>query len=490
MPVFGVFALLVLVLYGVLGYKRPGIALVTVLPTAVALGVVSLLVSHVEYVIVSPLMLLVTVAVVAVSGNREASEQQFDRWARCILYGMGLLVFLPFGFFVSVLLGPAWVLLVALAIASLLSYAVTSRWATATYVFSTIGASMRQNLPLPMALDCAAVGGKTKNVRILRAIQKWLVQGHSVVESIRRGYPGCPPRILAMLSAGDQLGQLPEAIEVVQADVRSRSAERRRLRPVDHFFTIAYPIVVVSIMFMILLGLMTFVLPTFKTVMEEMFEGDLPRLTRIMLTISTDLIYGHGLVWIAVILLVVAWMAIPLRLRGRFSRRRPGTLRVTSRITDFVKWHMPGLHWFERNYSTLQVVELLRLSLHAGSPVDRAIAASLDLDVNACFRRRLRCWLDRVQRGDDIAVSARQCGLGTPLAWAFDRNAGMTDAPTVLGMLESFYRSNYSYRVNMAKFILWPCTIIALGLVVGTVVLSVFLPLVTVITHMAAQVYP
>ena len=70
-----------------------------------------------------------------------------------------------------------------------------------------------------------------------------------------------------------------------------------------------------------------------------------------------------------------------------------------------------------------------------------------------------------------------------------DTTAGSVETPAVLDMLESFYRSNYSYRINLARFILWPCIIIALGLTVGFVVTAVFLPSISIVNLLSSYVY-
>ena len=155
-----------------------------------------------------------------------------------------------------------------------------------------------------------------------------------------------------------------------------------------------------------------------------------------------------------------------------------------------MKWHLPILHWFERNYSLLQVVELLRLSLNAGCTVNNSIANALDLDVNNCFRKRLKKWLARVEAGENISAAAQEEGLGSSLAWAFDEKVNRGNTLDVLETIETFYRTNYSYRVNLMKFILSPCITIGLGIIVGLVVYAVFSPGVAVINHLATLVTP
>ena len=132
----------------------------------------------------------------------------------------------------------------------------------------------------------------------------------------------------------------------------------------------------------------------------------------------------------------------------------------------------------------VQVVELLRLSLNAGCPVNDAIENTIALDVNHGFRKRLRRWLKRVERGDNIAEAARKSRLGSPIAWAFDDKVNQGNTLSILEMLESFYRSNYSYYVNLARIILWPCVTLLMGLIVGFIVYAIFMPGIQVIAHL------
>ncbi len=110
--------------------------------------------------------------------------------------------------------------------------------------------------------------------------------------------------------------------------------------------------------------------------------------------------------------------------------------------------------------------------------------------MNNCFRKRIRQWLAKVQRGDNIATAAREAKLGSALAWAFDNQINQGNTLAILEMLESFYRSNYSYDVNLARFIMWPCIILLMGATVGFVVYAIFSPLIAVIENMLELTYP
>jgi len=488
---FTAVATFILFLYAVLGYKKPGVALVTVPFAAFALGYAALLTQTEEKVLYAPTLFIVTLIVVAVSTRGRESHMRYHQLASWALLAI-ILVFLLSGalaIFALAGAGPVVPLLfffgIAVVVGGLIAHAVVSRRVAEAHVFSILGSSMRQNLPLPMALDCAATGRSDATGQILRRIKTWLVKGYSVTEAVRRGYPQCRSWALAMLVVGERLNQVPAAVKAVRAEIKSRTSERHRLRPVHPF----YPVVVLSIMVVLALGLVTFVLPQFKMTLEEVVGGSelLPRSTRALMRVTS--VFAES-ISVAVLLgvAVFIWLAICLRRvwRGRRSERPT----ILSGAGDFLRWHLPIFHWFERNRSTLQVVELMRMSFNAGTPVNEAIRGALGLDINVCFKRRLRKWLQRVERGEDIAAAARAAGVGRALAWAFDNSDHAGDAPALLEMLESYYRSNYSYRVNLTRFILWPCGIILLGLTVGFVVYATYAPMVVFLGYFAEQIYP
>ena len=373
-----------------------------------------------------------------------------------------------------------------LFIGSVITYGLTSRHATATYVISTIGASMRQNLPLPMALESAASGPPTGRSRILLRIQKWLTEGYPLSESIRRGYPKCPGYAAAMIAAAERIDQLPSAIQALEADMMAKADERRKIRPVHPI----YPVILFVFTFLVLLGVTTFVMPAWKSTLEEMVEGaGLPAPTRLLMRIAHFIAYEFAwLIWL--IILLTFFVLVPILIYVRFRPRRPQDPYLLSRMGDFVKWHLPVLHKFERDYSLVHVVELLRLSINAGCTIDESIDNTLDLDVNMCFRRRLEKWLDRVQRGENVAAAIRQSRLGAPLAWAFDQKVNQGNTPAILETLESFYRSSYSYYVNLARFIAWPCIILVMGASVGFVVYAIFCPGIVVINQLVNLTTP
>jgi len=487
---FVILGILLLFIYAVLGFKKPAVALVT-LPI-VCLGLI-LLAEHTgssedlfAATFCAIATFLITLVVVALSRPGPESSQWPRRVARLLVIVIGVFTMVV----ISIVLSPEgaqfafliFVLALFIIPISVISYRRRSPRATAACVLSTIGCSMRQNLPLPMALESAASGRTDRCARTLQNIKKWLVQGYSLSESIKRGYPKCPSYALAMIASAERFNQLPAAIKAIEADMAARASERKILRPVHAL----YPVIVMSFMLLILVGLMKFAIPQFKCVLDEVFEEKLPAVTQWLFVITNTI--SHRI--LPPVLAILSLIVLPIWLRVRFRPRRPHKPYLISRIRDFIIWHLPIVRWFEKNRAMVQVVEILRLSLNAGCTIDAAIANTLDLDVNSCFRWHLQGWLERVKRGDNITNAARKAGLGNTLAWAFDDQVNMGNTPSILEMLESFYRMNYSYRVNLARFIMWPCVVIAMGTTVGFVVYGIYSPSVAIIRHFAEVTYP
>ena len=477
-------AIVILIFYIVLGVVKPAIAMVTFPFVCGMLAVAGLLEQSVAPVALAPVIGLVTVVAVLFSKRSPESE----RWPR-IVSKCTLITLLIIGFIILCFAaggpGVMGLIFLVMAAAGFISYHLSSRRARAAEVISTIGSSIRQNLPLAMALETASAGRDDKTSRILARIKKWLVQGYSLSESLRLGYPACPAHAVAMIDAAERINQLPQALASIEADMVSRADEARRIRPIHP----AYPVMVLILIFFVL-ALMKYVVPNFSAVMQEMTGGgSLPPPTRVLLEATAFISQELGvLIATAIVFLLV--VGLPVALRAKYRPRRPWNPYVVSRLADFVKWYLPIVHWFEKNYSLAATCAMLKLSLSAGATVNEGVANTINLDVNSRFRARLKKWLARIESGENISESARKSGVGTSIAWAFDERINQGNTAGILETLEYFYRTNYSYRVNLARFILWPCVTVVLGLFVGFVVYAIMSPMISIISYLAGSIVP
>jgi type IV pilus assembly protein PilC len=480
--------IVVLLFYIFLSIKKPGLALVTspfvtaglFFPYVYILHEGLICANNLFYAaIIAPFIFLATILTILICQRGEERDKWPWQWSKWILI---ILLMLVSTVVMAAIAGPLAIYglgFLILLMGLFISFGMNQRHAVTTYVISTIGGSMRQNLPLATALQSAAGQEQNKRSRILRGISNWLVKGYSLSESVRRGFAKCPGNVAAMITAAEKANQLPQAFASIEADMVQTAGEHRRVKPVHP----SYPIAVLSVIFFIVFGLMVFVIPKFTEVLQEMLGADLPRSTRILMTIASTITFQYG--WLTTIIVLVLIIIGLISLRTKYRPRRPQKPYLLSLIGDFLKWHTPIVRWFEFNYSMAQTVELLRASLRAGWTVNEAVKNTLGLDVNCFFRRRLAKWLRRIEAGDNITSAANSVGLGSTLAWAFDADINQGNTVAILEMLENFYRTNYSYRVNLMRFITMPCVTVLMGIGVGFVLYAIFSPMVAIISNLA-----
>ena len=478
-------AIVLMVASGVLAFYRPGLGFVTGIVLSVAMFVQGAVLERVEIFGAAP-FIFVAAMIMTAFGRRREGALWARTWARRILTGCVLILFTIGAFVFLGTWGGIGLAFVQLFIGAVIGAFATSEMAKSSYVITTIGASMRQNLPLPMAMEMAAVGQDYKRADILRNVKKWLVEGYPLSESLRRGYPKCSGYATAIIAAGERIGQVPQAVAALEQDLVAKANASRKVR---HTPTL-YPPILLLFMFIVLSFLMVFILPKFQVVLTEMSYGvQLPAATILLIDICRFFTSNvAGIFGLFVVLAILVGGIIYIRVRSR--PRRAEKPYLISRIGDFLKWHLPFIRGYEWCIAMQRIAGLLRLSLNAGCTVNEAIASTLRLDVNQNFKKGLKDWLARVERGDDIGQSAQQCGMGGAMAWAFADVHNHRNTLDILETLETSYRWGYSRAATLARFIIGPCETICLGLMVGFIAYAMFSPMIAVIYATANSVTP
>ena len=184
MLIFWIVMLILLVICGVTPFYRPAIGFIAGIALSVVMLAIGIVFDKIELAGASPFIFLLTIIVTAFSPRNE-----YANWPRKISRLILTICFLIIFSLVGILLmgrgGSFGLLFVVMFTGAVIGAVVTSELARATFVITTIGSSMRQNLPLPMALEMASAGRNDKRGVILQNIKKWLVEGYSLSESLK-----------------------------------------------------------------------------------------------------------------------------------------------------------------------------------------------------------------------------------------------------------------------------------------------------------------
>ena len=419
---------------------------------------------------------VLTILAVLLGASMSRAQPGGSNWARSFArYFFLLLGALGFIVGLSFLAGPFGIL-GAVIVFSIGSYLITSRLRITVEVFSTIGSVVRQNLPLAPSLAIAARGRTDRTGRTLRAVSELLSEGNTLADSLRWGYPQCPGGLIAQVAAGEASGQLPAAVAAAEADLDRKNTERRRFQPVNP----AYPLVIVLFVMTLAYGIRVVVVPSYQEIFADM-GSNLPSLTRF---IFDSLFAEEGVMILLPLALIII---VPLAVYVTFRPRRPDRPHLMSRVGDFVKWHLPPFRGLEWHQSAGKAATTMAMCLRSGGTIDSAIDAAAGLDVNGRYRRALRRWHSLVVEGMNPSEAARASRVGSPMVWAFNDKVNAGNALAALEAVGQSCSSKYSYARDLARLIFWPCVVIAMAALVAVVVLSLFLPMVSMLKLVMVQ---
>ncbi|MDC7956259.1 type II secretion system F family protein, partial [Fusobacterium simiae] len=145
---------------------------------------------------------------------------------------------------------------------------------------------LKSGLTFTTAIEIILKEEKDENFKeVLKKIYKNLIAGKSIFESFKNFDKIFGNTYLYMLKIGEVSGSITERLEDISKSLEFDLANQKKLGGI-----LVYPIVVISLTFIIVTFLLTFILPNFITIFEEN-QVKLPLVTRILLFISRNFHY-------------------------------------------------------------------------------------------------------------------------------------------------------------------------------------------------------
>ena len=294
------------------------------------------------------------------------------------------------------------------------------------------------------------------------------IEGGSTLSEAMGRFPRSFNRLFVNMVAAGEAGGVLDLILARVADFMEK-AQKLRSRVKG---AMIYPAVVLSAAFGILLVLMWKVIPTFTDVLTEMAEGKpLPKITQIVLSISGWIAYKYG--W-AVLLTVPFIIIILLKMVKRF--------RLGRLVLDTIKLKLPVIGQLVGKSSVSRWTRTLGTLIGAGVPILDAINVTSETSGNEVFARTLINVHDSIRQGDTFAGPLRQSktvDLIVSNMVAVGEETG--DLDKMLLKIADNYDEQVDVLVGSLMSMLEPIIIVVLGGIVLVIVMSIFLPMISII---------
>ncbi len=267
----------------------------------------------------------------------------------------------------------------------------------------------------------------------------------------------------ASLLAGENSGQLEAVLERFNHYLGKVSGLRRKV-----FSSLAYPVVLLIFMTAMILVVMLYVIPRFSGFYTDM-DAQLPLITTLFTSVGQFLQKQLPLI---VGLLAGVWLLLT------FIARKNRDFTWTSAL----KLRLPFTGMLMLENALVVFIRTLTILLRGGIPVPEAAAVAVETFDNRHLRAAFRGLPDKIRSGMQLSQAMQGMPLVPGILIEMIK-VGETSGNLVRSLDESaeYYESTIDSRISTLISLIEPVIIIFMGLVIAFMLLSVYLPIFSII---------
>jgi type IV pilus assembly protein PilC len=307
--------------------------------------------------------------------------------------------------------------------------------------------------------------GSRRLKRVIEDLALRIENGSSLAEAVAAHPAVFDQLYVNMIRAGEIGGALEAALQRL-AEFREKSQRIRGKVKAAMFYPCAVLFVAVAIMTF----LMIFVLPRFQQIFEELMNGArLPAFTLLVFGVSR-FIRTHFLAAAGFLAASLALFTMALRTCwGRF-------------VFDRIKLGLPVFGPLFRKISISRFARTLGTLISNGVPILQALSIVKETAGNVCVGRLIETVHERVKQGEPIAPTLKHSSLFPRMVVGMIDVGEQTGAlPQMLMKIADTYDEEVDNAASALTSLIEPIMIVLLAVIVGSIVIAMFLPLLSVV---------
>ncbi|PYL61449.1 MAG: pilus assembly protein PilC [Verrucomicrobia bacterium] len=237
-----------------------------------------------------------------------------------------------------------------------------------------------------------------------------------------------------------------------------------------------YPGIVMTMAVGIMCFLLVFIVPRFEMIFHDLLgDKPLPPVTRFVLAVSDFMQHR--------VLIIVAAIVVIVTLYKFIGRTRRGRL-----VIDNFKLRMPLFGNLNRKTAISRFARTLGTLVTSGVPILQALNITRETAGNAAIALAIGQVHDRVKEGESIVQPLEASRVFPPMVVSMvDVGEETGKLPEMLLKVADVYDDEVDNAVVALTSALEPIMIVFLAVVVGTIVLALFTPLISIITGLQQQ---
>ncbi len=313
--------------------------------------------------------------------------------------------------------------------------------------------------------------GSARLRQIIREIQAAVESGETLSRALSRWPRVFNNLFVGLIRAGEVGGVLDETLNRLAIFMEENERLRRKVKS-----AMTYPALVLTFATVVVIGLVTFILPQFVQVFEDLgISKDLPAPTRLLVRLSDFLTHKWYMMIAGVLLLFVTF--------SQYTHTRVGR-----RHWDWVRLKMPVFGKLNHKIAIARFARTLSTLLVSGVPILQALETVAGAVDNEIISDAIMAARAAIREGEQIGDPLQRSGMFPPMVVqmvAIGEETGSLDA--MLSKIADFYESEVDATLASLTAALEPLMIVTLGFIVGFIVIAMFMPLISAISQMQSQ---
>ena len=325
-----------------------------------------------------------------------------------------------------------------------------------------LAALIHAGLPVLQSIQMLRHRSPSPKLReVLGDVESRIKSGIALSESFAAQGETFPKIYIASILAGERSGNLDEILRRYVIYTKAMAAIRRKLRS-----ALTYPIILLSASVILIAVLTTYVIPQFSSIYENV-GTKLPLITEMVVGLSSAV--RNNLLWLV--------PTVVISIFGLWSWRKTENGR---RTIDRLILRIPIVGELVRQMTTAQFTRSLATLLAGGITLVEGFQIALASITNRELLRISEPALPKVREGLPFTESLAGAGwvpeLAIDMIGVGERSGSLRE---MLEEVSGFYDAETEVKLGQLTTFIEPAILISMGAVVVTILLAIYLPLLT-----------
>jgi len=298
---------------------------------------------------------------------------------------------------------------------------------------------------------------------VIKNLYQNVSSGETLANSMRRNSSFFSEYYSASIEAGERTGNLVITFETLYTHINARAKIIKKIK-----LAMMYPTFLICFAFVVVIFMSVFVMPTFAGVYAS-FNKKLPFITQLILTLS----YGVRHYWYVFLLIIVGLF---------FYFKKESSQEKVRKLLSALVLKINKTREFVYIRESVNVFRTLNLAIKSGIPLLGGLELARKNITNDYIRNDFEVILERVANGEKISESFKRANFPTLAVQMLFIGENSNQLEDMLESISELYEEEIERSLMTLMAFIEPVMILFVGAIIGTIVIAMILPILTLST--------